>query len=162
MPQIQVACRAVIDFEAPVVETGVVGFRLREALGGKVHLHFINPITDTGQNPTQGNPNEAKTLTYSVQVAPASSGVPGTFVDTSAALNLDAVVDETLGPGQDRSHTILLRPELDKFLLLVVSGGTRGQVIVEHDDILDRWYAPVGSPSDGSGRFDGTGGMTPA
>lgn len=161
MPQTQVAVRAVIDFEAPAVARAVVGFRTRNNRGGKVHLHFENPITDTGQNPTQGNPNEAKNLVVSVQRAPATAdGEPGTFTATTAALNLEAVTGVTIGPGQSRDYTILVRPGQDVFLALLASGGTRGQLIITGDDILDRWRAPEGSPADGSGRFDGVGDMT--
>jgi len=163
MPQTQSAVRAVYDFEAPSSEAGVLGFRVRNNQGGKVQLRFENPITDTGQNPTQGNPNEAATLTYSVQVADAdANGDPDTFADTAAAVNLEAVADETLGAGENRDHTILLRPGLDQFVLVVASGGTRGQMIVTGDEVWDRYRAPEGSPADGSGRFDGTGDMTPA
>lgn len=164
MPSSNTGRNALYDFEAPAIETAVLGFRLRDNRGGKFLLRFLNPITDTGQNPTFGdNVSQARNLTVSLQRAPASSGVPGTFTDSSAALNGEAIVDVVIGPGQSRDYTVILRPEVDKFVLIAASGATRGQmIVVDGDSEWDRWRAPEGSPVDGSGRFDGVGGMTKA
>lgn len=146
MPQTQSAVRGVYDFSAPSVE-GVtdIGFRVRNNRGGKVQLRFENPITNTGADNASFNPNEAKDMTVSVQVAPAlASGLPGTFVATTAAANLEAVTDEVVGPGQFKDFTILLRPGLDVFVLVTSSGGTRGQLIVTGDDLWDRWRTEDG------------------
>jgi len=138
MPLTQVATRAVFDFGAPVTADAMLGFRVRANQGAKVRLKFERAVQDQSENP--GN------MTFSVQVAPAqASGEPGTFIATTAALHLEAITNETLGLGQSKSYEILLRPNVDRFMLVKAAGGCRVQLIVESDRILDQWRSLGGN-----------------
>jgi hypothetical protein len=142
MPLTQAAVRAVYDFDAPATEglAGQLGFRVRKNAGGKVELIFENPISSRPATPGFPATGVQASITYSIQVAPAlASGLPDTFADTAAAANLEAVVDVVVGPGQRNAHTVLLRPNIDAFVLVVARGGARGQMQVIGDDIWDLW-----------------------
>ena len=133
MPNLQSGVVSNYDFGAGAAEAALVGWRVRNNAGGKVKIVVEVDGAESG------------TLTYSMQVAPAlASGLPDTFVDTTAALNLEAVVDETVGPAQNRSHEILLRPGQDAFLLLIGSGSIRGRVQLRSDSVLDLWRTADG------------------
>jgi hypothetical protein len=155
MPLTQSAVRAVYDFGAPSAEGIVLGFRVRNQMGGKLNLIVENPISSRPATPGFENTGLQLPFTYSIQVAPvvAATGLPDTFADTSAAANLEAVVDVVATPGCHNSHTILLRPNVDAFVAVIASGGARGQLIVDNDHILDLWRTtnPAG---DGGGTPD--------
>ena len=152
MPNLQTAVVLNEDFGAPAAEAAVLAFRTRDGQGGKLEVVVEMDAGNTG------------TLTYSLQVAPAdASGNPGTFVDTAAATNLEAVVDETLTPGTRNSHTIIVRPGVDAFLLLVASGSTRGRLQLRGDFILDRWRTNLTRGQTGAALIGGKpGDVTPA
>jgi hypothetical protein len=157
MPLTQAAVRAVYDFDAPSIEglAGQLGFRVRNNTGGKVELIFENPISSRPATPGFELTGLQQPITYSIQVAPDDgSGAPDTFVDTTAADNLEAVVDVTVEPGCRNSHTILLRPGTDAFVLVAASGGARGQMQVVGDDVWDLWRSP--NTRDGRGKPDVT------
>lgn len=140
MPSTQTALRAVYDFGAPSAEGLVLGFRLRNQMGGKLELLVENPISSRPATPGFENTGLQQPITYSIQVAPDDgTGAPDTFVDTTAADNLEAVVDVVVGPGQNNAHTILLRPGVDQYVLVVASGGARGQLQVIGDEKWDLW-----------------------
>lgn len=142
MPLTQAAVRAVYDFDAPAAEglAGQLGFRVRNQQGGKLELIFENPVSSRPATPGFAATGLQQSITYSIQVAPAlASGLPDTFVDTTAADNLEAVVDVVVGAGQRNAHTVLLRPGVDAFVLVVASGGARGQMQVVGDDLWDLW-----------------------
>ena len=145
MPLTQAALRAVYDFDAPSSEglAGQLGFRVRTNQGGKLELVFENPVSSRPATPGFENTGLQQPITYSIQVAPAdANGDPGTFVDTTAAANLEVVVDVVVGAGQRNAHTILLRPGIDAFVLVTASGGARGQMQVVGDDLWDLWRSP--------------------
>jgi len=138
MPATQTALRAVYDFGAPSVEAIVLGFRVRANMGGKLELLFENPVS--ARPATPGFFETPLPFTYSIQVAPAlATGLPDTFIATTAANNLEAVTDVVCNPGENNSHTLLIRPNIDSFVLVVASGGARGQMQVVGDNILDLW-----------------------
>jgi len=140
MPSTQTALRAVYEFGAPSAEGLVLGFRVRNNAGGKLELLVENPVSSRPATPGFENTGLQQPITYSIQVAPVlGTGLPGTFADTTAADNLEAVVDVVVGPGQNNSHTILLRPDVDAFVLMVASGGARGQLQVVGDEKWDLW-----------------------
>jgi len=148
MPATQTALRAVYDFGAPSAEGIVLGFRVRNQAGGKLELLVENPISSRPATPGFELTGLQQPFTYSIQVAPIlGSGLPGTFVDTAAALNLETIVDVTVGAGQNNHHTLLLRPSVDAFVLMVASGGARGQLQVVGDEKWDLWRTvnPLGS-----------------
>ena len=145
MPLTQAALRAVYDFDAPSQEglAGQLGFRVRNQMGGKLELVFENPISSRPATPGFELTGLQLPITYSIQVAAAdAAGDPDTFADTSAANNLEAVVDVVVGPGQRNAHTVLLRPGIDAFVLVIASGGARGQMQVVGDDLWDLWRTP--------------------
>jgi len=145
MPLTQAAVRAVYDFDAPATEglAGQLGFRVRNNTGGKLELIFENPVSSRPATPGFENSGLQQDIVYSIQVAPAlADGTPDTFVDTTAADNLEAVVDVALQAGCRNSHTVLLRPGVDAFVLVVASGGARGQMQVVGDDLWDLWRSP--------------------
>ena len=142
MPLTQAAVRAVYDFDAPATEglAGQLGFRVRNNSGGKVELLFENPISSRPATPGFENTGLQRDITYSIQVAPDDGfGAPDTFVDTDSTTNLETVVDVVLQAGCRNSHTLLLRPGIDAFVLVAASGGARGQMQVVGDDIWDLW-----------------------
>ena len=140
MPQTQTAIRAVYDFGAPSAEGLVLGFRVRNQKGGKIELLVENPISARPATPGDATSGLQQPITYSIQVAPAlATGLPGTFIATTVALNLEAVTDVVVGAGQSNSHTLLLGAGRDAFVLMVASGGERGQLQVVGDDIWDLW-----------------------
>jgi len=145
MPSTQAALRAVYDFDAPAVEglAGQLAFRVRTNQGGKVQLTFENSVSSRPLTQGDATSGLQQPITYSVQVAPAlADGTPDTFVDTASATNLEAVVDIVVGAGQSREHTILLRPNVDAFVLVTASGGARGQLVVVGDEKWDLWRSP--------------------
>lgn len=140
MPSTQTALRAVYDFGAPSAEGIVLGFRTRNQTGGKLELLVENPVSSRPGTP--GFPGDAvqQPFTYSIQVAPAQAdGTPGTFIATTAALNLEAITDVVVGAGQNNAHTLLLKPGVDVFVLMVASGGARGHLQVVGDEKWDLW-----------------------
>ena len=138
MPLSQSAVQAVYDFGAPNVADAVLGWRVRANQGGKLRLKFERAVQDQSENP--GN------LTVSVQVAPAlSTGQPGTFVATTAGANLEAITNEVVGLGQSKSYEILLRANVDRFVLVKASGGCRAQCIMDSDMTLDLWRTDDGN-----------------
>lgn len=140
MPKSQIAHQATYDFNAPATADTVLGFRVRANQGGKVRLKFQRAVSDQSENP--GN------MTFSVQVAPAlNTGEPGTFIATTAAANLEAITNEVVGLGQDKSYEILLRANVDRFMLVKASGGVRAQLIMDSDMILDQWRTSQGKPA---------------
>lgn len=142
MPKSQVAAQAVYDFNAPNTADAVIAWRVRNNQGGKVRLKFTRPVT------TPDPAADSRTLTVSLQVAPLSAGAPGTFIATTAANNIAAVTNETITQqGIERSFEILLRPNVDAFLLVKASGGCRGQVIIDSDVGLDLWRSSGGLPA---------------
>jgi len=148
MPATQTALRAVYEIGAPNAEGIVLGFRVRNQQGGKLELLVENPISSRPATPGFENTGLQQPFTYSIQVAPAlATGLPDTFVDTTAADNLEAVVDVVATPGCNNSHTVLMRPGVDVFVLMVASGGARGQLQVVGDQIWDLWRTvnPAGS-----------------
>lgn len=156
MPSTQTALRAVYDFGAPSAEGIVLGFRTRNQTGGKLELLVENPISSRPATPGDATSGLQQDFTYSIQVAPAlADGTPDTFVDTAAANNLEAVVDVVATAGCSNSHTILLRPGVDAFVLVVASGGARGQLQVVGDEKWDLWR--TANTTTGRGKPD----MTP-
>lgn len=149
MPSTQTALRAVYDFGAPSVEGIVLGFRVRNNAGGKLELLVENPISSRPATPGFELTGLQQPFTYSIQVAPIvlATGLPGTFIATTAALNLEAITDVVVGAGQNNSHTLLLGANRDAFVLLVASGGARGQLQVVGDEKWDLWRTvnPLGS-----------------
>lgn len=131
MPNSQTGVVANYDFGAPNAEGIVLGFRVRNNEGGKVSLRFEMDATK----------DNTGSVTYSVQVAPlAADGVsPGTFADSAAANNLEAVEDVVVAPGTYREHELLLRPGVDAFVAVVASGGGRVQMQVRGDEVWDLW-----------------------
>ena len=147
MPQTQSAVRGVYDFAAPATPAAALGFRVRTGRGGKVQLRFENPITDTGAPNSTFNQAEVNDLTVSVQVAPMlADGTPGVFVPTTSADNLEAVVGEVIGAGQNMDYTLLLRPGIDVFVAIRAEGATRGHLIVTGDDVWDLYRTADGLP----------------
>jgi hypothetical protein len=140
MPSTQTALRAVYDFGAPSAEGIVLGFRLRNQMGGKLELLVENPISSRPATPGFENSGLQVPITYSIQVAPDDgTGQPDTFLATTAALNLEAITDVVVGPGQNNAHTLLLKPGVDAYVLMVASGGARGQLQVVGDEMWDLW-----------------------
>ncbi len=118
MPQSQVAAVQNFDVGLPAVEAEVLKFRAHH--GGKVQIRFENEEGD----------NDG---TVSVKVAPDGS----TWVDTTAADNLEAIVDEVIPRAQHRDFTILLRQEEDAYMQVVGLGETRLQVQLRSDMNLE-------------------------
>ena len=140
MPMTQVASKSNYDVGFPATADAVLGWRVRPNRGGKITIKVERAVSDQSQDPGDA--------TYSVQVAPAqASGEPGTFIATTAALNLEAVTNATVGLGQSKTHEILVRPNVDRFVLLKGAGGCRVQVQIEHDDLLDQWRTSAGMPA---------------
>lgn len=140
MPSNQVASKSNYDIGAPATANAMLGWRVRKNRGGKVRLLVTRDVQDQTENP--GN------MTFSVQVAPAqASGQPGTFIATTAALNLAAVTNEVVGLGQTKAYEILLGSNRDAFVLFKASGGCRAQVQIEHDDLLENWNTSGGLPA---------------
>jgi len=127
---------AVYDIGAPATADAEIGWKVRANMGGKIRIKVERAVQDQGE--ATGN------MTFSVQVAPATAGQPGTFVATTAGANLEAITNEVVGMGQSKSYEILIRPNVDRFVLFKASGGCRAQVIVEHDDIMDLWQTDDG------------------
>ena len=146
MPSTQTALRAVYDFGAPSAEGIVLGFRLRANQGGKFELLVENPISSRPATPGFELSGLQVPITYSIQVAPVDGdGLPGTFIATTAALNLEAITDVVVGAGQNNAHTLLLKPGIDVFVLMVASGGARGQLQVIGDEKWDLWRTSDGT-----------------
>jgi len=119
MPQLQTAVVDVYDFGAPVVEDEVLKFRVPR--GGKLDLNFEN-----SEGLADG--------TVTVQV----SADDVTYVDTSAAANLVAVADEVVQRGTRKSFAgVLLRNNLDKYIQVLASGGTRMNLQMRKDQNLE-------------------------
>lgn len=139
MPMTQTAKQSTYDIGAPNTADAMIGWRTRKNRGGKVRIKVERAVQDQSENP--GN------MTFSVQVAPAQAdGTPGTFIATTAALNLEAITNETVGLGQSKSYEILIGANRDAFVLFKASGGCRAQVHIEHDDLLDNWQTDDGLP----------------
>lgn len=140
MPANQVASKSNYDLGAPGVANAMLGWRVRKNRGGKVRVLVTRDVQD--QTEATGN------ATFSIQVAPAlATGLPGTFIATTAALNLEAVTNEVVGLGQTKSYEILLGANRDAFMLIKAAGGCRMQVQLEHDDMLDLWNTTAGLPA---------------
>lgn len=139
MPANQVASKSHYDIGAPATANAMEGWRVRKNRGGKVRVLVTRDVMD---------PPESGNVTFSMQVAPAqASGQPGTFIATTSGNNLEAITNEVVGPGQTKSYEILIRPNIDAFVLFKCSGGARVQLQLEHDDLLDKWNTVAGLPA---------------
>lgn len=137
MPMTQTAVQSTYDIGAPNTADAMLGFRVRKNRGGKIRIKVERAVQDQSENP--GN------MTFSVQVAPATAaGEPGTFIATTSAANLEAITNEVVALGTGKSYEILLRPNVDAFMLFKAAGGCRAQVLIEHDDLLDLWRTTAG------------------
>jgi hypothetical protein len=113
MPMGQVASVPTYDVGCPAAEAAVLKFAVSH--GGKATIRFEND-----------GDNDA---TVSVQVSADNS----TYVDTSDAQNLKAVVDEVIQRGCKKEFVVLLRPGKDLFMQVLAYGNTRMQVQIRPD-----------------------------
>jgi hypothetical protein len=123
MPRSQVANVAQYDVGAPSVEDTVLKWKLRHFSGGKVTFRFEHAEVE----------DDANDITVSVQV----SDDDASYVDTTAADNGEAVVDEVIGVGTYREFEVNLRPGQDNFVAVLASGGGRLHVQTREGGILD-------------------------
>ena len=116
MPRRQAAAVDVYDFGAPAAVATVLDFKVLQ--GGKLDLCFENL--------------EAPDLTVSVEVS--EDGV--TYAATTAADNLAVVTDEVVAGGCNKDFTVLARQDLDNYVRVRALGGTRANMQVRPDGVL--------------------------
>jgi hypothetical protein len=92
-----------VDADAAV---GIIQFSIE--FGGKIHLHFENPIALTPST---------------ITVEFSTDGIHWTAAATAA--NLVAINGVTLNPLQTLDYTVLARAGVDKFMRVSASGGNR-------------------------------------
>ena len=113
MPSNQVATVATYDFGAPVAEAVALKFRVREKEGGKLSLQFEN--------------NSVLPLAVTVQVSSDDS----TYADSAIA---DLSV---LAKTRSDVQNLLVRAGKDLFVQILAVGGTRGNVQIRPDSLLE-------------------------
>lgn len=119
MPQTQTAQVAVYDFGAPVAIGTVLQFRARQ--GGKLDIKFENPAPSS--------------VPFIATLQVSADGI--TWADTSATSNGEAVAAVSVPPRESKEFTVILRADKDRHFRLRASGGTRGQVQIRPDSILE-------------------------
>lgn len=125
MPQSQAARRSHYQFGAVSAgatddEAEVLCFRRKFNQGGDLRMLFEAP-------------DAAKTVSVTVQVSQDGT----TWLDTTAAENGEAVVDEDVLPKTQRDFTVHMRPKLDEYIRILARGNDRGGVTITGNELQE-------------------------